>query len=251
MGIKYQIDIPLDHNERINAHKSIIKSNPFLKRLYTEWYEVFLQESSSLPDGKLVEIGSGGGFLKEIIPSLIASDILPAPDNDLTFSALNMPFENCSVSGLFMLNVFHHLPDAAKFLNEANRVLMGNGEIIMIEPANSKWGRLIFSKFHHEPFVPEDGWTIGESGPMTGANGALPWIVFIRDRDIFKERFPELVIEEIIYHTPIRYILSGGVSFKQIVPDFSFRFFSNVDKLLVSLSKQLSMFMTIKVRKIK
>jgi hypothetical protein len=129
-------------------------------------------------------------------------------------------------------------------------VLKENGKLIMIEPANSIWGRLIFSNLHHEPFNPKGNWQIPDSGPLSGANISLPWIVFVRDKAIFNKMFPKLVIEEITFHTPLRYLLSGGVSFKPLVPDISFPFFRVIDNFLVSLSKQLSMFMTIKIKKI-
>jgi len=250
MSFKYNIDIPLDAPERTLKHKEIILSKPFLKNLYHEWYEIFKKESATLPSGKVVEIGSGGGFLKDILPSIITSDVLPLSTNDMTFSALEMPFENNSLSGLFMVDTFHHLPDAHLFLTEANRVLQKNGKLIMIEPANSVWGRFIYKNFHHERFNPGGSWQIPVSGPMTGANGAAPWIVFVRDLELFKADFPNLRIEQITYHTPLRYLISGGVSFKQLVPDFSFPFFRAVDSMLVSLSKQFSMFMTISVKKI-
>lgn len=249
MGLKYKIDIPLDAPERTLLHKQIILSKPFLKNLYIEWYGTFIDEIQKLPQGSVLELGSGGGFLKELAPTILSSDIIPLPTNDITFSALNMPFKDGSISGLFMIDTFHHLPDASLFLSEANRVLKENGKLIMIEPANSIWGRFIFSNLHHEPFNPKGNWQIPDSGPLSGANISLPWIVFVRDKAIFNKVFPKLVIEEITFHTPLRYLLSGGVSFKQIVPDISFPFFRGIDNFLVSLSKQLSMFMTIKIKK--
>lgn len=250
MGLKYKIDIPLDAPERTILHKEIILSKPFLKSLYQDWYSIFVQELDNLPSGKVVELGSGGGFLKELIPSIISSDILELPSNDLTFSALDMPFEDNSISGLFMVDTFHHLPDAKVFLSEANRVLKPNGKLIMVEPANSFFGRLIYKNLHHEPFNPLGSWQIPESGPMTGANGAAPWIVFVRDKNLFKTEFPNLEIEAIFYHTPLRYLLSGGVSFKQLVPDVSYQFFKGLDNLLASASEGFSLFMTIKIKKI-
>ena len=250
MTLKYKIDLPLDAPERTLVHKEIILSKPFLKNLYIEWYGTFVDEFNKLPPGKVVELGSGGGFLKELLPTILSSDILHLPSNDMTFSALNMPFDDGSISGLFMVDTFHHLPDASSFLSEADRVLEENGKLIMIEPANSLWGRFIYSYFHHEPFNPDGNWQISDSGPLTGANGALPWIVFVRDKAIFNKVFPKLEIEEITFHSPLRYLLSGGVSFKQIVPDISFPFFRGIDNFLVSLSKQLSMFMTIKIKKV-
>jgi SAM-dependent methyltransferase len=249
MGLKYKIDIPLDVPERTLVHKEIILSKPFLKNLYLEWYGTFINEFNKLPPGKVVELGSGGGFLKELLPTIISSDIIPLPTNDITFSALNMPFEDGDISGLFMIDTFHHLPDATLFLTEANRVLKENGKLIMIEPANSIWGRFIFSNLHHEPFNTKGNWEIPDSGPLSGANISLPWIVFIRDKAIFNKKFPKLEIEKITFHTPLRYLMSGGVSFKSLVPDISFSFFRGIDNFLVSLSKQLSMFMTIKIKK--
>ncbi|MFH0866699.1 MAG: class I SAM-dependent methyltransferase [Bacteroidota bacterium] len=251
MGLKYKIDAQLDSPERTIIHKQIIRNKIFLKKLYLEWYAEFKRETGKLPEGILLELGSGGGFLKEVIPSVICSDVIPLASNDLTFSALNMPFESNSVSGIFMIDTFHHIPDAAKFLHEAKRILINNGQIIMIEPANSLQGRVFYKNFHHEPFDPKGDWTIPSTGPLSGANGALPWIVFERDIKIFTDTFPELKISRIKYHTPFRYILSGGVSFRQVVPDFLFGAYTLSDKILSALSKHFSMFVTIQIIKVK
>ena len=134
---KYNIPFGLDTPERTVKHREIILNKPFLKNLYKEWYQIFTDEIPLLPEGKLVELGSGGGFLKESNPSVICTDILPMQTNDLTFSALNMPFRDEEISGLFMIDTFHHIPDAEIFLQETYRVLKKGGEIIMTEPANS------------------------------------------------------------------------------------------------------------------
>jgi SAM-dependent methyltransferase len=247
--LQYKNEYDLDTPERTLSHREHILKKPFLKKLYIEWYSVFLDEMRSLPKGKCVEIGSGGGFLKEIESSVITSDILSLPHIDMTFSALQMPFADSELSALFLLDTFHHLPDVGQFLNEASRVLKTGGKIVMIEPANSWWSRMIYKNFHHEPFDTKAGWQIPEKGPMSGANGALPWIVFERDADLFRERFPELQIEQIRYHTPLRYLLSGGVSFKTIFPGFAFGLFTMIDRLLTKLSGQLSMFITVKIKR--
>ncbi len=248
-GLKYKTDIPLDAPERTVAHRKIILSKPFLKNLYREWYGTFSGEMPKLPPGSVVELGSGGGFLKDIIPGIISSDLLPLPDNDMAFSALEMPFANESISGLFMLDTFHHLPDTGLFLTEVARVLKKGGKVVMIEPSNTWWGRFVYTHFHHEPFHPEGGWQIPAAGPLSGANGALPWIVFVRDKTIFKQKFPMFDMEPVTYHTPLRYLLSGGVSFRSLVPGFSFPLFRGLDSFLLFLSKQTAMFMTVKLIK--
>jgi len=247
MKIRYDIEYPLDSPERTMHHREIILQKKFLRKLYEQWYEEFLLEIPGLPNDILIELGSGGGFLKQLEPRMICSDILDLPSNDLTFSALDMPFENNSVGGIFMVDTMHHIPDMEKFLGEVSRVLVKNGKMIMIEPANSWWGRLIYKNFHHEPFEPKSSWTIPESGPLSGANGALPWIVFERDRLKFQEKFPNLKIETIQYRNPLLYLVSGGVSFRQLLPDFMFSVMNKIDHILPKLSKQLSMFQLIKI----
>ena len=247
MKIKYDIAYPLDAPERTIYHKEIISKKYFLRKLYEQWYSVFTEEINKLPAGILVELGSGGGFLKEIEPDVICSDIIPLPGNDMTFSALEMPFGNDSLSGIFMIDTFHHIPDSALFLSEVNRVLKRNGKVVMIEPANSKWGRFIYKNFHHEPFQTDGSWVIPDAGPLTGANGALPWIVFVRDQALFQEKFPNLRIESVQYHHPLSYLISGGVSYRQLMPDFTYAMVRLLDKLLPRVSRHLSMFMTIRI----
>ncbi|WP_238764523.1 class I SAM-dependent methyltransferase [Maribellus maritimus] len=248
--LKYDIPYELDSPERTVFHGKIIWEKVFLRRLYREWYDVLLKRKPQLPTGKVIEIGSGGGFLKELDPDVLCADVLDLPSNDLTFSALDMPFDNNEISSIFMIDTFHHIPDAGRFLSEVNRVLKKDGLLIMIEPANSLWGRFIYKNFHHEPFDVEGNWTIPSSGPLSGANGALPWIVFERDSDVFNSKFPNLKLQYLNYHTPFRYLLSGGVSFKSLVPGFSYGFFKLMDKCLSGISKQMSMFVTIVIRKV-
>lgn len=246
---KYHFDYPLDSPMRTLAHREIINRKKVLRDIYLRWYKLFLEEMTAFPPGELVELGSGGGFLKELAPSVISSDIIDLPSNDMTFSALDMPFPDQSVSGLFMVDTMHHIPDSSKFLMEAQRVLVQGGKIVMLEPANSLWGKFIYKTFHHEPFNPEGNWTIPATGPLSGANGALPWIVFIRDRRKFDTLFPGLEVEAITFMNPLSYLFSGGVSRKQFLPDFMFPLIRVLDNLLPKISKNFSMFMLIKVRR--
>jgi SAM-dependent methyltransferase len=210
----------------------------------------FLNEIKNLPNDIMIELGSGGGFLKELIPNVICSDVIDLPTNDMTFSALDMPFTNNSVGGIFMVDTMHHIPDCEQFLNEASRILAKGGKMIMIEPANSTWGRFIYKNFHHEPFDTKGGWTIPFTGPLSGANIALPWIVFVRDKELFKQKYPKLEIEAVQYLHPFTYLFSGGVLRSQLLPNFTYPLIRFIDKLLPKITKQLSMFMMIKIKKL-
>lgn len=238
----------LDDPRRTLAHKQIILSKPFLKRLYVEWY-TRIKEELPVNAQKIVELGSGGGFMKDVIENVITSDVLELPDNDMMLNGLDMSFEDNSIDAFVMVDVFHHVPDSEKFLAEMYRTLKPGGRIIMSEPCNSIWGRFIYQNFHHETFNPKGGWTIPGSGPMSDANGALPYIVFERDQAIFKSKFPGFEILKNRKHTPLRYLLSGGVSMKQLVPNASFKIISGIENLLSPFRQWFSMFQLIVIEK--
>ena len=62
-----------------------------------------------------LEMGSGSSLLWEHIPGLIRSNILFVKENDLVFSAFNIPFKDSSVGNIVMINVLHHLQDPVAF----------------------------------------------------------------------------------------------------------------------------------------
>ncbi len=247
---KYNNDHPLDSPERTMFHRDVIQKKKILRELYEEWYAIFSKEIKQLPKGTIIELGSGGGFLKKTEPKVVCTDIIDLPYNDMTFSALSMPFKDNTLSGILMIDTFHHIPDSEQFLKEAERVLVTGGKMVLIEPANSLWGRFIYKNFHHEAFDTNGPWSIPPSGPLSGANGALPWIVFERDKAVFETKFPNLMIESIEYRNPLVYLVSGGVSRKQFLPDFLMPAIQWLDSLLPRISNNISMFMVIKICKI-
>lgn len=247
--LRYKFEVPLDSVERVLEHRKIIKSKPFLKKIYLFWYSQIAREFAGKKHNELLEIGSGGGFIKEVLPDIITSDIQPIEGVDKCFPAQAIPFDTNSLQGISMVNVFHHIPDPEVFLHEAYKVLKTDGMIVMIEPANTTWGRFIYEKLHHENHDTKSGWEFQEGAPMSNANIALPWIVFFRDRKLFESRFPGFTIGKTQFHTSFLYLLSGGVSFRQLVPGFLFRPLLFVDNMLCRFSPQFAMFMTIVITK--
>ncbi len=243
--------VDLDVPETTHLHGKIIQAKPWLKKIYLEHYQFFKKNSQNLPDGKKIELGSGGGFLKEAIPDVITSDVLLLANIDQVFSALALPFAADSLSAIYMIDVMHHLPDVEKFFQEADRCLLVGGKIILVEPANTWWGRFIYKNFHHEPFEPTiQDWKLPAGGPMSVANDALPWIVLIRDRAKFQTSFPQFDIISIQFCHPLRYLLSGGVSMRQLLPT---AFYPAVrwleETILAPFAPNLGMFMRVVIQK--
>lgn len=240
----------LDDAKTTIIRSKIIWKNIFLRNLYTDFYTIFKNSLAGLSKRrKLVELGSGGGFIKKIIPDVITSDVIKLPGIDLNLSATNMPFNNESIDKFFMLNVIHHIHDARMFFKEIDRCLKKNGKLIAIEPANTLWGRFIYQHFHYEGFNPQGGWTLKSQKALSVANGALPWIIFIRDKKKFEKLFPKLKIIKITPHTPLRYLISGGLSYRQLLPSWMYAVVKNIEKLAASLSKHTGMFYTIEIEK--
>lgn len=241
----------LDSPESIELHAQIIREKPFLRKIYLENYQYFKRCIENTPAGNVLELGSGGGFLKEVIPAAITSDVMRVSNVELYLSALQLPFINKSLRAIMMIDVFHHLQDVDKFLNEAQRCLKVGGKIVLVEPANTLWGRVVYQNFHHEAFIPDQqNWQLPPGGPMSQSNGALPWMVFIRDIRRFEKDYPHLRIQRIRFTYPFRYLVSGGVSVPQLVPSFSYPAFQIFEWLLTPFMSILGMFMQIEILKV-
>src|SRR5262245_46598331 len=179
----------IDDPSTTALRRRIIREKPFLRMIYEEWYELL---ACALPGGPgaVLELGSGAGFLREFIPDVIASEVFPTPGVDVVLDGLRLPFGAGTLRAIVMTDVFHHLPRVRGFLAEATRCVRPAGVMAMVEPWVSPWSRVVYTHLHHEPFVPDAAaWEFPSTGPLSGANGALPWIVFGRDREQFAREF--------------------------------------------------------------
>jgi SAM-dependent methyltransferase len=224
-------------------HGQIIRRKRFLFEVYRDFYKRLENGLGAVDRGsRVVELGSGGGFIKEVMPSVVTSDILQVPHVDVRFSAERMPFGDRSVDAFLMINVFHHIKQPLEFLRELDRSLKPRGRILMIEPSNTVWGRFITTNFHHEDFDPTAGWKIEGDGPLSQANGALPWIVFSRDREIFEREFPTLRITAFEPHMPLKYLISGGLSVRQLLPSACYPLVDSLERVLRPFNRWFGMF---------
>ena len=225
--------------------REVIRRKSFLNCIYREWYARLA--NSMRPNARFLELGSGAGFFREFASNLITSELFATPGVDRVIDAHQLPFSDGELEGIAMTDVLHHIPDVARFFKEATRCVNEGGQVLMIEPWNTKWSRWVYQRLHSEPFQPEGGWTIPSTGPLSGANGALPWILFERDRERFQETFPEWRIESIEPLMPFSYLLSGGVSLRALAPGWTYRPIRWLESKLDQ--KRWAMFALIKLKK--
>ncbi|PKN08884.1 MAG: methyltransferase type 11 [Deltaproteobacteria bacterium HGW-Deltaproteobacteria-8] len=229
--------------------RQIIREKGLLRRLYLEWYTMLAGAVPPGP-GAILELGSGAGFLKEVLPQALASEVFFCPGVDVILDGCRLPLRDGSLKALLMVDVFHHLPDAERMLAEAVRTLAPGGCLAMLEPWVSTWSRFVYARLHPEPFEPEAvDWRFEPSGPLSGANSALPWMVFQRDRERFAARFPELQITALRPGYPLSYLASGGVSLRSLAPGWSYPLWRGVEGLLSPLLRHVAMFAFITLRR--
>jgi SAM-dependent methyltransferase len=224
--------LDLDDPRTTALRRSILRDKKFLRKVYEEWYESI---AAALPPGAgpVLELGSGAGFLGDYIPDLITSDVLPTPGVSVVLDAHALPFRDGSLRAVVMTNVLHHLARPRRFFAEAARCVRPGGAAVMIEPWVTAWSKLVYTKLHHEPFDPAASeWGFHPSGPLSGANGALPWILFVRDRARFEREFPVWQLQSVRPIMAFRYVLSGGVSLRALMPGWTFGFWRGLENCL-------------------
>ena len=234
--------LEIDDPQTTMLRRAIIAEKPFLRRIYQEWYAGLVAALPPIP-GSVLEIGAGAGFLADFIPDLITTDIFALPGLAMVLDGQQLPLADTCLRAIVMTNVLHHFAQPRRFLTEAARCLRPGGVLIMVEPWVTPWSQAIYTHLHHEPFEPTaPAWEFPPSGPLSGANGALPWIIFQRDRERFAAEFPCWTIRSVTPQMPLRYLLSGGVSLRALMPGWSFPLWREAEMRLEPWMDRLAMF---------
>jgi SAM-dependent methyltransferase len=243
-------NLPVGSREFFAAQKRLILRRPLLKWCYDVWYARLLEDARSAPgEGALLELGSGGSYLKDLEPSMITSDVV-AGVADRVVDGRALPFPDASLKAILLTHVFHHIPDVEAFFREAQRTLVPGGVISMIEVAHTPLARFFFRNFHHEPYRDElEEWSFLQQDAMMDSNQALSWMVFVRDRDELRKRFPDLEVETFSFLPWLSYQFSGGVTGKCLVPDFLAPLMIGLEKLLRPFSPVFALHWHIRVRR--
>jgi len=158
-----------------------IRKNKLLQEIYREFYARILEEIPSSRFATVLELGSGGGFLRELAPQIVTSDCVAVPGIERVVDACAIAdsFAQGHLDAICAVNVFHHLPDAPGFLDGASRVLRRGGRIVLVEPWFTPIGQWFHRVIHHEPCVNDATyWGLVGEGRMTAANTRLPTSVF-------------------------------------------------------------------------
>jgi SAM-dependent methyltransferase len=229
----------------INQHRAEIERNleawerkPLLREIYRGFYEAIRKQIDPSIRGRIVEIGSGMGHLRKAIRGAIATDLFPAPWNDLVCDAYELPFKTGSLSHLILFDVFHHLEAPVTFLNEASRAVGPNGRVILFEPYISLVGKLAYGKFHHEPIAWDAPINFSPQAPKPrnyyAAQGNAARL-FFKNRQWLPAGW---TVKRAQRFATFAYLLSGGFSKPQFYPQRLLPALRLMDRAL-SLAPQL------------
>jgi SAM-dependent methyltransferase len=166
-----------------------------------------------LKDQVVVELGSAGGITKLLYPEILTSDVRMQTGVDFELNDdFSLPFVDGSVDLIVAKDVLHHISDPQSHFLEIDRVLKLGGSVVYADPNWNTVSKLVFTFFHPEVFDDKQtGWKFNSPDPMY-SNQAIPYIIFVRDIQIFNSLNPKLRAK--IYSkrmNGLSFLLSGGL----------------------------------------
>lgn len=224
------------HNIEIEANLRAWQDKPLLRRIYRGIHHEIAKSMARDVPGTTVELGSGIGNIKEVIPDCLRTDLFPNPWLDQVENAYSMSFEDGSVSNLILFDVFHHLRYPGTAFREFHRVLAPSGRLIIYEPCMGLLGKLVFGCFHHEPIALRDeiawlapeGWSPQDVDYYAAQGNASR----IFKPNAIDASFEGLELLGIKRYSQLSYVASGGYSRRQLYPDWAYPAMRSLDRVL-------------------
>lgn len=227
----------IDKKNRITYKKKVLS-----KIIYKDYHILIKKNLLKNKKFKILELGSGGGNIKKIIPDCITSDQFKSEEIDKKINIYNINLRKNSTKNVIMIDVFHHLEFPSLALQEIKKILIKNGRLIMIEPAMGLIPRVIYKFFHYEPngFSYKINWKRTSKKSLNKkkyfAAQSLPWRAFVLNELNLKNSFK---VNKIEIFSDFSFLLSGGYSYPSFYPLIFYPIIKYIDLLLTFLSKRL------------
>ncbi len=213
-----------------HQRRRVWAGKPQIRLVYKRWIEKI---KPWMPSGSVVEVGSGSGHIKELLPDILLTDLATLPWIDQIVDCMNMPFDDESIDGILSIDLLHHAGDPHAFLREAARVLKPGGKAIFIEPYITPFSSLMYRTMHHEDVCLTDYHRDSgkQSEPWEG-NLGLANLVFKRDLENWKELQPNLQIAHRELGSFIDFQIAAGFKPYAFAPHWLFKHLVRIDDWL-------------------
>lgn len=248
----------LNNEERFLFHKKVLENKKMLKSCYSDFYEKILLIEKKFRKKKnkdiRLELGSGVGFIKNFDSKIITSDVVYNRFTDKTINANKLPYKKNKIDSIFGIFCFHHFKDPFNFLKSIQTKLKIGGLCILIEPYHGPLASIIYKRVHKSEYFNEKeafNYKIKSKTAMEKANQALSYIYFVRDRKKFSRKFPKLkIIHTSVFNNYLRFLFSGGLNFRKLLPDFLISFVKLLELIMFPLKKILGIHYIIVIKRI-
>ena len=223
------------HNIEIEQNRQAWQRKPVLQLAYRDFHRRIAEHVDPSVPGKIVELGSGIGNIRDVIPNCVRTDLFANPWIDQVENAYGLTFKDGEVSHLILFDVFHHLEHPRTALRECRRVLAPRGRVIIFDPYVSLTGRIVYGPLHHEPIG--DDRRIAADSPSSfdprqhsyyAAQGNATRVFWKRDTPEVLDGW-EVVARERI--GAWAYALTGGYSKPQLYPTALYPVMRGLDKV--------------------
>jgi SAM-dependent methyltransferase len=224
------------HQTEVEENRRFWEAKPVLRKIYEGFHRKIRRWCRHDMNLATVEIGSGLGQIKAVIPHCITTDVFSNPWLDRTENAYRLSFGDGTVANLILFDVWHHLRYPGTAFNEFRRVLAPGGRLIVFEPCMSLLGLIVYGLFHHEPialrqpitwFAPEN-WNESAADYYAAAGNA--WRTFHRGEQ--KEQLGGWRLLSVEREAALSYVASGGFRSRQLYPSVFLPFLQELDQVL-------------------
>lgn len=232
--------------EQLLRHRRVWERKPTLRRVYNDEFFARLLLYRK-PEGLSLEVGAGPGLFKQLAPDILSTDLIWCSWLDAIANAQQLPFRSASVTNIFGLDILHHLATPMSFLQEANRILVSGGRLILIEPWITPFSHLIFRFLHQERCdLSETPWQENHSALVNGklafdGNQAIPYLLFgPKHRSDVLASLPGFKLLALEPFCLFAYLLSGGFNHLSLLPEFLYPAVSTFERVTSPLWRRIA-----------
>ena len=170
--------------------------------------------------GAELELGCGVTPMSDHYPNILSTDIEVTDCTSKVLDACELGELTEKYSAIYGVNCFHHISEKRKFFEQAAMALEPGGVIILLEPADTIFSRILYPRlFKVESYDTKASIeSLRTEDPVKGANQAASFICFKRDQVEFMKGLSFDLVKTLYLENWLSFVLCGGTNFPTLAP---------------------------------